>query len=613
MQLANGKKILACILLTILASGYASAIGVSPGSVKVVNMVRGGYAEKVLTISTAGNEDLTLKIEASGAIKDWISFDPGDKELQLPKKSSMPVTAKIVVPSTTQSGLYEGEVIISTLYTGNETVNVSGARFMPGLIVRVQVTVTGEEITGYEIKSVSVRNTEQNYPLEIVFKIENTGNVVVTPRIHVSLLDVDRKETGKTLDYSGTSILPTIVRQFSVKMPTKGMDVGDYYVKINSDLGDEQILFFQIFPPGAYLVLKGTLDQLMLNKIWVKPQENVKITGTFKNEGELFIESAKLKGEAYLVDKALGTKELVSVFEGDAMSVPIGEEVSLTAYFTPQKPGQYSIEGVALYSGKKTDVKSTVLNVLEEAPRGGYTLQNYSIIGVIIFGFIIIGAAFYVTRIRDSTGGRRPQSSSAVYTTPAGQRKPELPKDAIYRKLKNELQTLKKNAVVLVAVESEQQAEAITALLKIYINEKNMNGLYLSISAPYEQIKNITESAGIQTDRLYFIDCISQMAGTTTAKTEKAVFVENPSSLEEVNMYIDKILMRMPEPKFMFMDSISSLLIYNNERSIEEFTHLVINKMRLEKLGFVIITLKQKESEQLAKTLVPMCDKEIIL
>jgi hypothetical protein len=390
----------AVCIITLFLITNASAIGVSPGTVSFSRMVRGGYAEKTLAISTAGDEDLLLKIEATGDVKDWITFEPSGSQILLPKKSSKPILVKIAVPSTARNGLYEGNIIISTMYQGAEGGDVSGARFMPGIIVKVQLTVTGEEVAGYEIKSVSVKDTEQGYPAEFLVNVENTGNVIITPKLHIIILNSERRETGKILDYSETAILPTTSKMFSIKMPTKGMEVAAYYAKITSDLGDEQTIFFQVLAPGT-LAIKGSLGQVSLNKIWVKPGEIVKVEGAFKNEGEVIIEqSAKVRCEAHLIDPQYNTKALVKQFEGtDAMTVPIGGEVSLDTSFTPEKSGRYSIECFAIYSGKRTDVKSTILNVLEEP-------VDYTIYYILI-GAIVVAIVFYLTRLSDDGRTRR--------------------------------------------------------------------------------------------------------------------------------------------------------------------------------------------------------------
>jgi archaellum biogenesis ATPase FlaH len=192
------------------------------------------------------------------------------------------------------------------------------------------------------------------------------------------------------------------------------------------------------------------------------------------------------------------------------------------------------------------------------------------------------------------------------------ERKPA-PVETVYGRLRKELEDLKKDSIALVSVESGDHGEAISSLMKIFISERKMNGIYISASKPYEQITRAMGQADVKANKLFFIDCISHMAGKLPEKAENAVFIENPSSLEEVGMYVDKVLVRLAEPKFIILDSLSSLLIYNSERSVEEFTHMVINKMRLEKVGGVIVSIKQKEAEALTKTLVPMCDKEIIL
>jgi len=193
------------------------------------------------------------------------------------------------------------------------------------------------------------------------------------------------------------------------------------------------------------------------------------------------------------------------------------------------------------------------------------------------------------------------------------ERRVESSVESIYKQLKTQLSDVKKSSIVLISMESQQHTEAVSSVLKVFVNDMKMGGIYVSVSKPYEQITKAMELAKVRSSNLFFIDCISHMAGKLPDKAENAVFIENPSSLEEISLYIDKLMVRIPEPKFILLDSLSSLLIYNNERSVEEFTHLVINKMRLENVGGIIVSIKQKEAEALTNTLIPMCDREIVL
>jgi len=185
--------------------------------------------------------------------------------------------------------------------------------------------------------------------------------------------------------------------------------------------------------------------------------------------------------------------------------------------------------------------------------------------------------------------------------------------DEVRQTLQFKIGDISSNKVVLISAKSEMHTPVVSSMLDILINQQGMGGVYLSITRPFEYILTTMSKANIPSDNLYFIDCISLMAGKgQQERGEKVVFVENPSSLEEVSMYLDRMLTKVPnEKKFLFLDSLSSLLIYNTDKSVKEFTHFLINKIRLENIAGVILSIDKKEAEDLVKTLTPMCDAEI--
>ncbi|MFH0861731.1 MAG: hypothetical protein V1875_01760 [Candidatus Altiarchaeota archaeon] len=169
--------------------------------------------------------------------------------------------------------------------------------------------------------------------------------------------------------------------------------------------------------------------------------------------------------------------------------------------------------------------------------------------------------------------------------------------------------------VELISTKADNHAQAILTVLEILVNKRGMGGVYISVSQPSESIANAMKEAGIPDGNVRFIDCISRSAGRgQTQKTDNTAYIENPSSLEEVTMYIDLMLKAVQKPKkFIVLDSISSLLIYNPDKSVREFTHFVINKVKLEKNTGIILSIEKKEAEDLIKTIAPMCDAHIRL
>lgn len=181
--------------------------------------------------------------------------------------------------------------------------------------------------------------------------------------------------------------------------------------------------------------------------------------------------------------------------------------------------------------------------------------------------------------------------------------------------LRRELEGDRGNSVLVVSFKPEDRANVVSSVLKTLISDKTWGVVYVSISNPYEQLVKDFDSFGIDTKRMAFIDCISfAMMGSIPKKKENVFFVENPSSLEEVGMYVDRLLPKISGPKVILLDSLSSLLIYNDPKSAKEFTHLIISKMRLAKVGGIILSMEKNEAvEDLVRTILPMCDREIRL
>ncbi|MFH1055782.1 MAG: hypothetical protein V1744_06805, partial [Candidatus Altiarchaeota archaeon] len=70
-------------LLLLSGTVCAVSIGAGPSTIDFGKLVRGGYAEETITVSTSGDEDLSCTVEFSGDLKDWLTVDQG-KTFTLP-------------------------------------------------------------------------------------------------------------------------------------------------------------------------------------------------------------------------------------------------------------------------------------------------------------------------------------------------------------------------------------------------------------------------------------------------------------------------------------------------------------------------------------------------
>ena len=168
----------------------------------------------------------------------------------------------------------------------------------------------------------------------------------------------------------------------------------------------------------------------------------------------------------------------------------------------------------------------------------------------------------------------------------------------VKNKIKKEFEALKINFLVILDTSAENYSDAVMGAVTFML-EKGQKGIYVTSSRPYRFISNEMKRISINTDNILFLDCISCMAGEHG--DGNCTYVENPASLEEISMHIGSLLGRIEsDEKFLIMDSISTLLIYNSLNSVKEFSLFLINKLRLESVDGILVIIK-KEAQSSTK------------
>jgi|GEM_PF-1977333 len=174
--------------------------------------------------------------------------------------------------------------------------------------------------------------------------------------------------------------------------------------------------------------------------------------------------------------------------------------------------------------------------------------------------------------------------------------------------LEKELDEFKETSIFMLLGEpGGYYRKAVLDPVEYLVNKKNMNGVYLCISEPYEIISGEMKKRGINIKNLCFIDCISEKSG----ENEFCIYVRNPDDLEVLKMNINNIIGEIGAHKFLFIDDLSSFLIYNELRTIEEFIIKVLNDLQINKTAALIASIKEKTPKDLIDRISPRCDKII--
>jgi len=120
-------------------------------------------------------------------------------------------------------------------------------------------------------------------------------------------------------------------------------------------------------------------------------------------------------------------------------------------------------------------------------------------------------------------------------------------------------------------------------------------GIYVSLNKTQKSTEAIFEKRGINTAKLFFIDCV------TTEKTKNHVLHISPDQLDLLSTAIESFISEIKGDKYLILDALSTLLIYNNENEVVKFTQKVTECASRHNVKVIAFSPKTKGEELLDK------------
>jgi len=166
--------------------------------------------------------------------------------------------------------------------------------------------------------------------------------------------------------------------------------------------------------------------------------------------------------------------------------------------------------------------------------------------------------------------------------------------------------------IILLEVSSETQVEASSTALKHLIDSGKI-GIIVSASRPYNSLLDLYKKYKINMKDLIIIDAISHKQGLKTEEIGNVFFVENVKSLTTMSIMIKESMEKIKKPKFVFIDSVTTMLIYNNPETYMRFLHDILSEMRNQGTGGILVFVETETNEKIKIQLKTVCDKVITL
>jgi hypothetical protein len=159
--------------------------------------------------------------------------------------------------------------------------------------------------------------------------------------------------------------------------------------------------------------------------------------------------------------------------------------------------------------------------------------------------------------------------------------------------------------IISILPEEPLQATRLEIFKSLIANSKNF--CCISFSKPYTTLMAEFKSCGI--DTAFIIDTLTTSVHQPP-KVADCIFIQSPSSLTDISVAVSKVMAEKPQVNLV-LDSLSSLLLYENQYTLIKFLHNLINKVRLANSKLVVLVLRKDAECKLLKDLEMFVDSVI--
>lgn len=236
------KNLTVFLLAAVLGAGFFSGIANAEMSISLfptsfrTTLNHGQSFEGIITVVNPNDFSLGVQPEkenlgggAEGSIQliekedipfglsSWISFSNSDKFI-IPPKGKKDFSFKINIPENAQPGGHYAAVLFKAISTEKSSEEKSGVGISGRVGSIVLVEVTGDVKKAGEIESVSIPKFITHGPLEISFKVNNTGNAHFNPEGKIIFSGMGQKSE---IFWEPRIVFPGYDRTFKVKLDKK--------------------------------------------------------------------------------------------------------------------------------------------------------------------------------------------------------------------------------------------------------------------------------------------------------------------------------------------------------------------------------------------------------
>ena len=126
------------------------------------------------------------------------------------------------------------------------------------------------------------------------------------------------------------------------------------------------------------------------------------------------------------------------------------------------------------------------------------------------------------------------------------------------------------------------------------ILSRSCTPIIITVNQPYKVLAKTYAKEGIEMEKIYVIDAVTQYSGGISDPTPRVKFVNNPANLTDLGIAITELLKQIQsEKKCIMFDSVSMLLIHIPAATASKFLHFVVNKLKLSDISGIFLCVEK--------------------
>ena len=169
--------------------------------------------------------------------------------------------------------------------------------------------------------------------------------------------------------------------------------------------------------------------------------------------------------------------------------------------------------------------------------------------------------------------------------------------------------SIKINQSIGIILPQPNYSDLIQALFERILNNPQEAWVYVTVTKTCENIFKEYDFL-YDCENIKFIDCISKCSGLNKS-ISNCTFIESPTMLEKLNLEIINTFKEVKEEvdKYLVIDSLTNLIIYNDPEIVTEFFYHIINRTKMKNIHTISLAIEEEGLDKCLNRLIYLNDK----